>query len=120
MIEPHTGLTNYKLAVVELYIQGITSLVIVQVSQVETLPAGYTVNITHGEVLHIGESLTSGLSLSEGDTQDTSPFITISDSSVCCCKDRIYRLCQLFDVNMLTHTIIEYCIQLWSKHLELP
>ena len=53
-----------------------------KISQVEILPAGYIVNVTNVEVVHIGQFI-GNLYLSVGATQDSSPEITISDHSVC-------------------------------------
>ena len=42
------------------------------------LPPIYTVNVTRGEILHVGESL-SNLTLSEGDTLRNSSDVTITE-----------------------------------------
>ena len=60
--------------------QGISALT-VQVSQINIMPDDYILVITHGEIVHIGESI-SNLSLSVGDTHITSADIVIIDSSV--------------------------------------
>ena len=60
--------------------QGISALT-VQVSQINIMPDDYTLVITNGEIVHIGESI-SNLSLSVGDTHITSADIMIADSSV--------------------------------------
>ena len=83
--------------------QGRVSALTVRVSQVEILPNVYTVNITHVEVLHIGESI-SNLSLSVGDTQDTSSDIIITDSSASLCLEFSFkrnRILSLFSQSMI-------------------
>ena len=82
---------------------------------------GYIVNITHGEILHIGQSITN-LFLSEGDTQITSSYISINDNSV--------RGDSLFNHNisaieregkftqLSAYKFTDHHIQLWSEYFE--
>ena len=75
--------------------QGMTPSLTLQLDQTETLPAGYTVTITHAEVIHVGQSI-SNLLLSVGDSQNTSSSITINGS-----------------VNQWRHV---YCTFLWLEN----
>ena len=59
------------------WIQGLTSSLTVQLSQVRMLSPNYTVNVTRGEILHVGEFV--NLALSEGDILSNSSAITFTD-----------------------------------------
>ena len=52
-----------------------------KVSQTDVQSGDYTVVISHGEVVHIGSSIT-GQSLSEGDTHNNSSRIVIESPTV--------------------------------------
>ena len=49
-----------------------------ELSQIGMLSPNYTVNVTRGEILHVGEFI-SNLTLSEGDTLRNSSDITITE-----------------------------------------
>ena len=85
--------------------QGRVSALTVRVSQVEILPNVYTVNITHVEVLHIGESI-SNLSLSVGDTQGTSPDIIITDSSASLCLEFSFKRNRIILLSLFSQSMI--------------
>ena len=57
-------------------IQGLTSSLTVQLSQVGMLSPNYTVNVTRGEILHIGEFINLALS---GDILSNSSAVTFTD-----------------------------------------
>ena len=67
---------NYSLYAIS-RIQGLTSSLTVQLSQVGMLSPNYTVNVTRGEILHIGEFV--NLALSEGDILSNSSAVTFTD-----------------------------------------
>ena len=58
-------------------LQGLTSSLTVELSQVGMLSPNYTVNILRGEILHVGEFL--NVTLSEGDTLSNSSAVTITE-----------------------------------------
>ena len=59
-------------------IQGLTSSLTVELSQVGMFSPNYTVNVTRGEILHVGESI-SNLTLSEGDTLSNSSAVIFTE-----------------------------------------
>ena len=59
-------------------IQGLTSSLTVELSQVGMLSPNYTVSVTRGEILYVGESISS-LTLSEGDTLSNSSAVTFTE-----------------------------------------
>ena len=59
-------------------LQGLTSSLTVELSQVGMLSPNYTVSVTRGEILHIGESIIN-LTSSEGDTLSNSSAVTITE-----------------------------------------
>ena len=75
-----------------LLMQGSIPSLTVQLSHVGMLPPNYTVNVTRGEVLHIGEFV-NNLALSEGDTANTSSNIIITENLVCCVHKLVIENC---------------------------
>ena len=67
---------NYSLYAIS-RIQGLTSSLTVQLSQVGMLSPNYTVNVTRGEILHVGEFV--NLALSEGDILSNSSAVIFTD-----------------------------------------
>lgn len=61
--------------------QGTIPSLTVQIDQTEILPPGYTVHFTQAQIVHVGQSI-SNLPFSVGDSENTSSFITITNSSV--------------------------------------
>ena len=59
------------------------------------LPVGYIVDVTNVEIIHIGHFI-SNLYLSVGDTQDSSPQITVTGRSVCFKKQTDYLFCSCY------------------------
>ncbi len=55
-------------------LQGISPELVLLVSHSDHFAGGYSLNITNAEVLHVGQNLIN-ISVSMGDTLDTSPFI---------------------------------------------
>ena len=59
--------------------QGLTPSLTVELSQVGMLSPNYTVSVTRGEILHVGESI-SNLTLSGGEVLNNSSAVTFTET----------------------------------------
>ena len=100
--------------------QGLTPSLTVELSQVGMLSPNYTVSVTRGEILHVGESI-SNLTLSGGDVLNNSSAITFTET-VCsvhaCTQSHKYSTVDVGKYYMIVQSHIGYHSQLWAKYLE--
>ena len=91
--------------------QGLTPSLTVELSQVGMLSPNYTVSVTRGEILHVGESI-SNLTLSGGDALNNSSAVTFTETVYSAiCTVHIGKC-------MIMQSHIGYHSQLWAKYLE--